>query len=137
MSGHDADIQKQVRTYKMVFAALAVFTVITVAVSYLHLPIALGVIVALIIATIKGSLVAGWFMHLKAERKAIYAVLLVTVAFFVLLLTWPLLDIGGGTGKENVVNGVKIPWDPEKGHHGESHDAGGGAAGHGSGGGGH
>ena len=116
MSGHDADIQKQVKAYKMVFAALALFTLLTVAVSTLHLPIAAAVLIALAIASIKGSLVAGWFMHLKSERKAIYAILLLTVGFFVFLLMWPLLDIGGGLGKKAVVEGVKQPWSPHSGH---------------------
>jgi cytochrome c oxidase subunit IV len=124
MSGHDAaDIRKQVRGYMLVFGALAVGTVITVAVSYLHLPLAIGLAVALLIASIKGSLVAGWFMHLKAERKAIYAVLALTVGFFLLLLSWPQLDIGGAEGKKSVMEGVKPKWDPATGHAGGGHGA--------------
>jgi len=132
MSGH-TDIQKQVRGYKMIFGALAVGTVITVAVSYLHLPIALGLVVALLIATVKGSLVAGWFMHLKSEVKPIYWLLGVSVLFFVLLLLWPLFDINGGEGTHSVMDGVATPWDPATGHAGGAHDDGGahgGAAGH-------
>lgn len=110
----------------LVFGALAVGTVITVAVSYLHLPLALGLAVALLIASIKGSLVAGWFMHLKAERKAIYAVLALTVGFFLLLLVWPQLDIGGAEGKKSVMEGVKEPWSP--GHHGAAGGHGGAAS---------
>ena len=124
MSAHDADVQKQVRAFKMVFAALAIFTVLTVAVSTLHLPIVAALVIALLIASVKGSLVAGWFMHLRAERKAIYAVLVLTVAFFVFLLFWPLLDIGGGMGKHSVMEGVKKPWDPHSGHGATSGHAG-------------
>ena len=69
MSAHDADVQKQVKTYKLIFGALAVFTLITVAVSTLHLPLAAAIAVALLIASVKGSLVAGWFMHLRSDRK--------------------------------------------------------------------
>ena len=116
MSAHDADIPKQVKAFKLVFAALALGTVLTVAVSTFHLPIVAAVAVALLIAAVKGSLVAGWFMHLRAEKKAIYAVLAVTVVFFVFLLLWPLLDIGGGLGKKSVMEGVKQPWDPHSGH---------------------
>jgi cytochrome c oxidase subunit 4 len=133
MSGHDAaDIRKQVRGYMIVFGALAVGTVITVAVSYLHLPLALGLAVALLIASVKGSLVAGWFMHLKAERKAIYAVLALTVGFFLLLLVWPQLDIGDAEGKKSVMEGVTPPWDPATGHHGAAGGAHGGDGGHGA-----
>ena len=39
----------------------------------------------------KGSLVASVFMHLSHERKIIYASLLLTVAFFVVLMFVPLV----------------------------------------------
>ena len=48
-----------------------------------------AVTVALLVATIKGSLVACYFMHLISEKKLIYAVLGLTVAFFVALLALP------------------------------------------------
>ena len=89
-AGHD-DIRSHVKTYFMVFGALMVLTIITVGVSYVHLPIAAAVTVALIVATIKGSLVALYFMHLSNERKVIYWVLALTVIFFVFLMFVPLL----------------------------------------------
>ena len=85
------DIRKSVRTYFMIFGALMVLTVITVGVSYVHLPIPMAILVALIVATIKGSLVAMFFMHLLHEKKLIYYVLLLTVVFFVFLMFIPLL----------------------------------------------
>ena len=75
----------------MVFAALMVFTVITVAVSYLRLALPFAVLVALVIATIKGGMVASFFMHLIHERRLIFWVLLLMVAFFVFLMFIPLL----------------------------------------------
>ena len=74
---HDSvdDIKKSVKTYFMIFGALMVLTIITVGVSYVHLPVAAAVTVALVVATIKGSLVALYFMHLLHERKVIYWVL--------------------------------------------------------------
>lgn len=87
--GHD-DIRSHVKTYFMVFGALMVLTIITVGVSYVHLPVAAAVTVALIVATIKGSLVALYFMHLSNERKVIYWVLTLTVIFFVFLMFVPL-----------------------------------------------
>ena len=68
-----------------------VLTIVTVAISYLHLPVHLAVTVALIVATIKGGLVACYFMHLISEKKLIYAVLILTVAFFIPLMTLPVL----------------------------------------------
>jgi cytochrome c oxidase subunit IV len=92
MDAHAADdIKKSVKTYYMIFGALMVFTVITVAVSYLHLPIAMAILVALVVASIKGSLVALFFMHLAHERKVIYWSLLLTIIFFVFLMFVPLL----------------------------------------------
>jgi cytochrome c oxidase subunit IV len=92
MSASDAEsIRKQTRAYVGVFVALMVLTILTVAVSYFHMPIVWAVIVALIIASFKGSLVAAIFMHLNHERKAIYWVLLLTVVFFIMLMAIPSL----------------------------------------------
>jgi cytochrome c oxidase subunit IV len=90
--GHDNSpeaIRKEVRKYLIVLGALAVLTVITVAISYIHLPTPQAIALALVVATIKGALVAAFFMHLISERKLIYAVLVFTVFFFGLLLWGP------------------------------------------------
>jgi len=92
---HTIDVGKHVRTYMIVFAALLVLTVVTVAVSYLHLSVVTAIVLALIIASVKGSLVACYFMHLISERKLIYAVLLLTVVFFVVLLFLPVMTSTG------------------------------------------
>ena len=83
------EIRKHVRKYIMVFVALMGLTIVTVAVSYLHLDITSAVIVALFIATVKGSLVAGYFMHLLNEKKLIYWALLLTLVFFIVLMVLP------------------------------------------------
>ena len=88
---HAADIDRHVRVYITVFVALMVLTVITVAISYLDLSVPVAVTVALFVATVKGALVACYFMHLISEKKLIYAVLLLTVAFFIPLLALPVL----------------------------------------------
>ena len=88
---HAADISKHIRTYMIVFAALAVLTVVTVAVYYLHLSVGKAIVLALIIASVKAALVACYFMHLMSEKKLIYWVLLLTVAFFFVLLLVPVL----------------------------------------------
>ena len=93
---HHADIDKTVKIYISVFVALMVLTIVTVAVSRYHLPVHIAVTVALVVATIKGSLVACYFMHLISERKLIYAVLLLTVAFFIVLLALPTLTHSNG-----------------------------------------
>ena len=93
---HAVDIDRHVRVYITVFVALMVLTIITVAVSYLDLAVPLAVTVALTIAIVKGSLVAGYFMHLVSERKLIYAVLVLTVAFFLALLALPIFTHSNG-----------------------------------------
>lgn len=95
--GHDpAEIDKHVRVYITVFVALMVLTIVTVAISYLDLAVPMAVTVALFVATIKGTLVAGYFMHLLSEKKLILAVLALTVAFFVVLLALPVLTHSNG-----------------------------------------
>ena len=81
------DVAAQVRGYLMVFGALLVLTLVTVGVSYLDLPEAETVTVALVIATIKASLVAMFFMHLKGERPMVKWPLALTAFLFVALLS--------------------------------------------------
>ena len=97
-SDHAADIDRHVRVYITVFVALMALTIITVAISYLHLPLAIAVTVALLVATVKGSLVACYFMHLISEKKLIYAVLILTAVFFVALLALPAITVSNGYG---------------------------------------
>jgi cytochrome c oxidase subunit IV len=96
MGDHAADIDRHVRIYITVFVALMVLTVITVAIARLHLSVPVAVAVALFVATIKGALVAGYFMHLVSEKKLIYAVLVLTVVFFAVLLALPTLTHSNG-----------------------------------------
>jgi cytochrome c oxidase subunit 4 len=95
-SDHAADIDRHVRIYITVFAALMVLTVITVAIARLHLPLPMAVGLALFVATVKGSLVACYFMHLVSERRLIYAVLVLTVVFFAALLALPVVTHSNG-----------------------------------------
>lgn len=87
------ELRRHVWTYLAVFVALALLTAVTVMVSYLHLPFAKALVVALAIAIIKGSLVAGFFMHLISERQVIFSILIFTFVFFVGLLILPAFSI--------------------------------------------
>jgi len=95
-SDHAVDIDKHVRIYITVFVSLMVLTVVTVTVSRFHLPVPVAVTVALIVATIKGALVACYFMHLISEKKLILAVLALTAVFFVALLALPIFTVSDG-----------------------------------------
>ena len=95
-SDHAADIDRHVRIYITVFVTLMVLTIVTVAISYLHLSVPVAVTVALLVATVKGSLVACYFMHLISEKKLIYAVLAITAFKFVALMLLPVLTHSNG-----------------------------------------
>jgi cytochrome c oxidase subunit 4 len=95
-SQHAADIDRQVKIYITVFVALMALTVVTVAVSYLDLSTPMAITVALFVATVKGSLVACYFMHLISEKRLIYVVLAITVIKFVALVALPVLTHGNG-----------------------------------------
>ena len=92
-------IKKSIRTYMIVGALLLMFTGLTVGANQLHFAVPAAITLALIIATIKGSMVASVFMHLSHEKKWIYGALLLTAVFFVALLFLPLLTVQGGIGK--------------------------------------
>ena len=89
MSTHTHDIDKEIKGYLLVFGALLVFTVLTVAASYLKLPLVFAVALALCIATVKASLVACYFMHLISEKKMVYIVLTFAAIFFLVLMSLP------------------------------------------------
>ena len=98
MHSDQESIRNTIRTYWMIGAALFVFTGITVAVNQVHLAVPLAITVALIIATMKGSMVASVFMHLTHERKWIYAALILTVIGFAILMLVPSLTINDSIG---------------------------------------
>ena len=91
MHSDPAAVKKSVRGYFTIGAALLVFTGITVAANQFHFVVPVAIAVALIIAVMKGSMVAAVFMHLSHEKRWIYGALLLTVAFFIVLMFVPLL----------------------------------------------
>ena len=97
---HD-NVAKHVRIYLTVFIALLVGTAITVGMYYVHFDsVPLTVAIAVVIATVKASLVAGFFMHLVSEKKSIYTVLAVTAVFFAGLMAltiWAMHDYPDNT----------------------------------------
>ena len=63
---------------------------------------------ALIIAVMKGSMVAAVFMHLSHEKRLVYSTLLLTAIFFIVLMLVPLL-----TSLDTI--GIGSPWGPRAG----------------------
>ena len=84
----------RIKGYLVIFGALMVLTVLTVAVSYLNLSTTATVLVALAIATAKASLVAMFFMHLKGERPMVHWTLGLTGVLFVALFAFLLWSEG-------------------------------------------
>ena len=70
---HAENISKHIKVYLMIGGALFVLTVVTVLAALLKFGVAAAVAVGLLIAVVKGSLVALFFMHLSNEKKVIYA----------------------------------------------------------------
>ena len=87
MKEHDSGI----RTYIVVWGALIVLTAVTVAVSYVHLGL-MNVVVALLIASVKASLVALYFMHLRYESRLVWGFALTPIFFLVLIIAGTLSD---------------------------------------------
>jgi caa(3)-type oxidase subunit IV len=118
MSAHD--IAKHVRLYKIIGAVLIAGTIITVLAANVKLGIMLGITVAIIIAAVKGTLVAGYFMHLFDERRLIYGVLALTGVFIVALIGLLLFSYGDQQGQPNgafdVPQKFAKPQHPEGGH---------------------
>jgi cytochrome c oxidase subunit 4 len=92
------EVRRHVRVYLGVFMALLVLTVVTVGVAYLHLPIQWAVLVALVVACVKGSLVACYFMHLISERGMIFWILLLCAVFFAALMLLPVVTTRTSSG---------------------------------------
>ena len=105
MHSDPAAVQKSVRSYITVFVMLMVFTVITVAASRFNFAVPVAIAVALLIAAMKGSMVAAVFMHLSHEKRWIYGSLVLTAMFFIALLLLPVLTSLDGLS-------LGSPWTP-------------------------
>src|ERR1051326_7196966 len=79
---HLEHFQKHIKQAIGVFVALLVLTLVTVGASYIQLGHGGNITLAMIIATIKAALVAAIFMHLMAEKRMVFRVLIFTVIFF-------------------------------------------------------
>jgi cytochrome c oxidase subunit 4 len=84
----------RVRGYLTVFATLLVLTVVTVGVASLNLSEGTTVLVAVSIATIKATLVALFFMHLKGEKPMVFWPLGLTAVLFAALFAFLLWTEG-------------------------------------------
>ncbi|HZH76903.1 MAG TPA: cytochrome C oxidase subunit IV family protein [Archangium sp.] len=79
--------------YVIIWGALMVLTVVTVVTGRMHLP-DWGLALALVIASVKGSLVALYFMHLAEHQGASRIVFVTSMLFVALMLAFTLFDLG-------------------------------------------
>jgi len=86
MSDHSEDVSKHIRGYLIIGVTLIIGTVLTVLASYIDLGHHWNIVLALVIASVKASLVALYFMHLISEKQMIYTLLAFTAFFFVVLM---------------------------------------------------
>lgn len=79
------------KTYIIVWAALMVMTAITVYVSYINFGM-LNIVIALVVASIKASIVALYFMHLKFEDSITWVFALFPLTLLALLIGMTITD---------------------------------------------
>ncbi|MDZ7715855.1 MAG: cytochrome C oxidase subunit IV family protein [Balneolaceae bacterium] len=89
MSGHHISSDKLLLS---VAAGLFVLTIVTVGVHYLALPSPWSIVVAMIVAVMKATLVALFFMNLYWDEKFNLMVLLFSFVFLALLVGFSMLD---------------------------------------------
>ena len=116
MSGSLEETKKHIADYKKVAAILGVMTIVTVLASYLDTAVPVAIVIALVIATFKGSLVARVFMHLSGERKAIYWALGLTVIFWVFLMALPQLGAWDHIGVPKTLPNANAPVHTDEAH---------------------
>lgn len=86
----DAHITK--KTYWTVFTILMVLLVLTVVIAYIHIDPTLGIIVAMVIASIKAFLVVWYFMHVKINSRLTQLFVLTGFIFLAILVGITLTD---------------------------------------------
>src|SRR6266550_5379260 len=83
--------------YFAIFATLVILTIVTVAVAFYRFENeVVNLLLALLVASIKATLVAMFFMHLKFEGKLIYLIFCVPLILCVLLICALIPDVMHG-----------------------------------------
>ena len=92
MSSHSSHHSDHTKLYAATLVALLVLTTITVAASYIDFGAA-NVVMAMFIATVKGTLVALIFMHLKDDKPVNAVIFTGSLVFLAIFLGFCLLDV--------------------------------------------
>jgi cytochrome c oxidase subunit 4 len=94
------------KSYIAIFLALVAFTLLTVGVSDIHLG-KFNLVVAVVIASMKASLVVLFFMHLRYDNKFNAMILIVSLMFIGVFFAYTLNDVDH-RGQVDLEQGVKI-----------------------------
>ena len=76
----------------LIYFSIIAMTVLIIGISHIQLKV-FGIFLIVSIACIEAGILAYYFMHLVAKKRAIHLVLLLTVVVFLNLLFWPAWDI--------------------------------------------
>jgi len=95
--------------YVIIWVALMILTVVTVVTGRMHMP-DWGLALALVIASVKGTMVALYFMHLSEHQGANRLVFGCSMLFVVLMLLFTLFDIGTRFRPTLAPNGHPSQW---------------------------
>ena len=97
MSSHTEHVidnpKAEAKAYAFTLVALLILTAITVGASYIQFG-SMNVVIALTIATVKGSLVALFFMHLRHDKPVNAVIACGGFLFLGLFLLFTFLDVG-------------------------------------------
>ena len=80
------------RTYVLVCVILVLLTILTIAASFLRLPETWHVVIGLVIAVCKASLVLLFFMHVIVSPRLTWIVVIVSIFWLGLLIVLTLTD---------------------------------------------
>jgi cytochrome c oxidase subunit IV len=89
---HALDPKAEAKTYTLTLVTLLILTAITVGASYIQFG-SMNVVIALTIATIKATLVALFFMHLRHDKPVNAVIACAGFLFLGLFLLFTFLDV--------------------------------------------
>ncbi len=103
MSGTDTHApHSHMKELTLTFLALVVLTIVTVKIAKVDFgSVAINISIAMFIASIKGLLVALYFMHLKWEEKLIVFFAALSIPFLVLMVSTMVWDVAEKTAAGN------------------------------------
>jgi cytochrome c oxidase subunit IV len=94
MSAH-AHHPPSARVYVLTLGALLVLTAVTVGAAYVNFgSSSINLVIAVLIATLKASLVALFFMHLRHDPPINAIIFITSLIFLGLFLLFPMIDLG-------------------------------------------